>query len=146
VKCPKCESRLNKVKIKIRPEYGGDVLHDAEKTSEIELDQCHSCNGIWFDVQELDQYLDEKLVILNSPNVKDYKELDKKDGDCPRCHERMLKKPDPKGAGVTMDVCKRCKGVWLDSTEIDRIEKKNFSFGEKHALVFKNLKELFFSE
>ena len=56
----------------------------------------------------------------------------------------LEKKPAPKGAGFDVDVCKECNGVWLDSSEIDRLEKKNFPSGEKRALVFGNLKELFF--
>lgn len=143
MKCPKCDGTLNKVRITTRPEYGADILNDAEQTTEIEVDQCLSCNGIWFDVKELDQYLAEKLIILNSPKVSRYKELDKKQGSCPKCGQKMIQKPDPKGAGVTMDVCPKCQGAWLDSTEIDRIEKKNFSRGEKFALTFRHLKELF---
>ncbi len=144
MKCPKCESNLIKVKVTTRPEYGADILQDAELTQEIELDQCASCNGIWFDVKELDQYLAEKLLILDAPRVKDYGELNKKDGPCPRCHQMMKKKPAPKGGGFTVDVCEKCHGVWLDSSELDRLENKNFSFGEKQALVFRNLKELLF--
>ncbi|MBU1862941.1 MAG: zf-TFIIB domain-containing protein [Candidatus Omnitrophica bacterium] len=146
MKCPKCDSQLNKVKIKTRPEYGADVLQDAEQTGEIELDQCLSCNGVWFDVNELDQYLAEKLIILNSPKVKQQKYLNKKDGPCPRCNLTMVKKPAPKGAGFAIDVCEKCQGVWLDSTEIDKLEEKNWSTGEKHAVVFRNFKELFFNK
>lgn len=36
MKCPKCEGALNKVTIKTRPEYGTDILNDAEQTTEIE--------------------------------------------------------------------------------------------------------------
>jgi len=143
MKCPKCESTLGKVKITTRPEYGGDILNDAEQTSEIEVDQCLSCNGIWFDVKELDQYLAEKLLILHSNQVKEYKELNKKNGNCPKCESPLNKKPAPKNAGFKVDVCESCEGVWLDSGEIDRLEKKNFSWGEKHVLVFRNFKELF---
>ena len=146
MKCPKCGSMLNKVKIKTRPEYGADILHDAEQVDEIELDQCLSCNGIWFDVNELDQYLAEKLIILDSPKVARYKELDKKEGLCPKCNRVMVKRPAPKHAGFMIDVCEGCHGVWLDSSELDKLEKKNFSWGEKHALVFRHFKELFFKK
>lgn len=146
MKCPKCGGSLNKVKVKTRPEYGADILDDAEQVSEIELDQCLSCNGVWFDVKELDQYMAEKLIILDSPKVAEYKDLNKKEGICPRCNQAMNKKPAPKGAGFLIDVCEKCQGVWLDSSELDKLEKKNFSFGEKHALVFRNFKELFFKE
>lgn len=141
--CPKCGGVLNKVNIKVRPEYGADILQDAEQTSEIELDQCLSCNGVWFDVKELDQYLAEKLLILDSPGVSKYKELDKKVGTCPRCKQKMVKRSGPKNAGFMLDVCEKCNGVWLDSSEIDKLEKKNFTVGEKSALIFRHLKEIF---
>lgn len=141
--CPKCGGILNKVNIKVRPEYGADILQDAEQTSEIEIDQCLSCNGVWFDVKELDQYLAEKLVILDSPKVSKYKELDKKEGVCPRCKQKMIKKPAPKHTGFMLDVCEKCKGVWLDSSEIDKLENKNFKSKEKRALIFRHLKEIF---
>jgi len=143
MKCPKCDGTLNKVTVKVRPEYGADILQDAEQTSEIELDQCLSCNGVWFDVKELDQYLAEKLLILNSPKVSNHKKLDKKEGTCPRCDQKMVKKPAPKKAGFMVDICEKCQGIWLDSSELDRLEKRNFSLGEKHALVFRHLKEIF---
>jgi len=143
MKCPKCEGTLNKVTVKVRPEYGADILNDVEQTSEIELDQCLSCNGVWFDMKELDQYLAEKLLILDSPKVEGYENLNKKEGVCPKCNQIMIKKKAPKGAGFMIDVCKKCSGVWLDSSELDKLEDKNFSIGEKTALVFRNIKEIF---
>jgi Zn-finger nucleic acid-binding protein len=143
MKCPKCEGVLNKVTIKMRPEYGADILNDAEQTTEIEVDQCISCNGVWFDAKELNQYLAEKLLILDSPKVADRKKHEQKEGLCPKCNQPMKKRPAPKGARFTTDVCEKCQGVWLDSSEIDRLEFKNFTFGEKHALVWRDLMSYF---
>ena len=55
MKCPQCGGVLNKVTVTTCPEYGSDILNDAEQVGEIELDQCLSCNGIWFDANELEQ-------------------------------------------------------------------------------------------
>lgn len=145
MQCPKCGCVLNKVTVKTRPEYGGDILNDAELTRELELDQCVCCNGIWFDYNELDAYLSEKLLILDSLKVKEYKKLDKKEGLCPRCHQKMVKKPAPHNARFEIDVCEQCPGVWLDSSELDQLEDKNLSLGEKHALVLSYFKDLFSS-
>ena len=139
MQCPKCEGILAKVKIVARPEYGGDILSDAERTTELEVDQCLECNGVWFDVKELEQYLAEKLLILNSKRVDRYKDLDKKSGVCPKCQQAMVKKPAPNKAKLLIDTCGKCNGIWLDSTEIDQLEEKNFSAGEKHALFFRDL-------
>lgn len=143
MKCPKCGAALNKVKIKTRPEYGGDVLKDAEETREIEVDQCLSCNGIWFDQNELQQYLSEKLIILDSPPIEKYETYNKKAGLCPRCQTEMAKKPSPKDKSIIMDICEKCNGVWLDGSELDKLEGKNLTFIEKNKLVFRNLKALF---
>ncbi len=142
--CPKCESTLNKVKITTRPEYGVDILSDAEQTTEIEIDQCLSCNGIWFDVKELEQYLAEKLILLNSPKVGQHKNLNKKDGLCPKCKQMMVKKPAPKKAGFMVDVCEKCGGIWLDSSEVDKLERKNFSFEEMRKLCLRDWKRTLF--
>lgn len=37
---------------------------------------------------------------------------------CPRCRVRMEK--INKG-GVTIDVCRHCRGMWLDDEEIDKL-------------------------
>lgn len=141
--CPKCDQALIKVKVTTRHEYGGDILNDSEQTDEIELDQCTGCNGVWFDMDELDQYLSEKLLILNSSKVKEYKRYNEMDGACPKCNKPMVKERPKRFKGVLVDICKECKGIWLDSSELDRLEEKSLSLPEKHALVFKHFKELF---
>lgn len=140
--CPKCDGTLGKVTITKRPDYGDDVLRDAEAVERIEVDQCYSCNGIWLDAKELDQYLDEKLLILNSPQVKERKLHDQKTGRCPRCQKPMVKEKGPILL-MTIDVCRNCGGIWLDSGEINRLQSKNLTWAEKNKLVFRNLKELF---
>lgn len=143
MQCPKCHGTLSKVMVKKTPAYGGTVVDDAELTDEIEVDQCLSCTGIWFDVQELDHYLAEKLIVLDSEKSKTHRAFDRKDADCPKCHKQMGKQRAPKGAGFTMDVCSQCHGVWLDGSEIDRLEKRNFSGRQKLILQFSYLKGLF---
>lgn len=144
--CPKCGTTLNKVTIKTRPEYGADVLNDAEKMRQIEVDQCLSCNGIWFDKNELEQYLSEKLLILNSSLPDGYKAYNKKSGLCPKCNKEMVKRPALKDPLITMDACEKCGGIWLDGSELDKLEEKNFTFKEKNVLVFRYFKRLFKGE
>ena len=143
MKCPKCAGTLHKVTIRKTAEYGGDLLDDAETTDHLEVDQCLSCTGIWFDINELDQYLAEKLIVLDSQKPQGSRKLDKQEAECPKCGKVMEKKAAPKGAGVKMDVCAHCHGVWLDGSEIDRLEMRNFSLGQKLVLRFSYLKSLF---
>ncbi len=37
---------------------------------------------------------------------------------CPRCHIYMKKVHKN---GVTIDFCSKCKGIWLDDNEIDKL-------------------------
>jgi ribosomal protein L37AE/L43A len=37
---------------------------------------------------------------------------------CPRCHITMKK---IKRNGVTIDFCTKCRGLWLDDKEIDKL-------------------------
>ncbi len=38
---------------------------------------------------------------------------------CPRCETVMLDEIDRRG--VTIDLCKKCRGVWLDRGELEKI-------------------------
>ncbi len=146
MKCPKCAGSLMKMTVQKRAEYGADILQDAEKTQRIELDQCLVCNGVWFDLHELDHYLAEKLFIVDSPKSVDYKKHESQEGICPRCEVKMVRKPAPLEEDFMVDVCGKCHGVWLDSHELDRLEDKNISFSERMRLVFRNFKHSFSKE
>lgn len=37
---------------------------------------------------------------------------------CPKCHSELF---ELRKEGVMIDVCKSCKGVWLDSGELENI-------------------------
>ena len=124
--CPKCVGRLQKktVNVKFYSDKKGSEPKSISK--DLELDQCFSCGGVWFDQGELDQYMSDQLFDINSPLLGgdlDQK-LDQKDGKCPKCEEIMTKKPAPTDSSITIDFCEKCSGVWLDSTEIDQLEKK----------------------
>lgn len=117
--CPKCIGKLGEVSIRI------DNLAKAA-TDELNLDQCFVCGGVWFDAGELEKYLADKLTFVDSPSVGEdlRKELDQKTGKCPRCGVAMSKQPAPKDSSVTIDCCPKCRGIWLDNTEVDRLEDK----------------------
>lgn len=138
--CPKCIGKLNKVEVKFY-EIADMPTQKGARVSTLEVDQCFVCNGIWFDAGELEKYINKKLTILDSPaiDIELILEFDKKIVKCPRCNVEMVKKPVPIAKNITVDFCEKCRGVWLDSTEIDRIEAKNISFKEKISLLIKSL-------
>lgn len=80
------------------------------------LDECPKCRGQWFDHGELSK-------ISRGRNIENF--LDHFEGfekvsevSCPRCKgimdvERVL--------DIEVDVCVKCKGIWLDSGEYNSI-------------------------
>ena len=123
--CPKCIGRLQKKEIS---------MHETSEIKELQgavlsqtLDQCFVCGGVWFDKGELDKYVSEKITIIDSPSLGKAmdQELNEKEGKCPRCKEVLKKEPYKNEATIILDVCGKCGGFWLDSTEIDRIERTN---------------------
>jgi len=138
--CPKCIGKLNKVEIKFHEIANMPKQKGAAVTS-LEVDQCFVCNGVWFDAGELEKYIEKKLTIVDSApiDINLIVDFDKKVAKCPRCNVDMVKKQAPKAKDIIIDFCEKCHGVWLDSTEIDRIEAKNLTLKEKIILIIKNL-------
>lgn len=125
--CPKCLGKLQKKEINVKEVHEFKELKGAGVSYILEVDQCFVCGGVWFDKGELDKYTTEKLTIIDSATLGKQmdRKLDEKEGKCPRCKIMLKKGPYKKEPGITLDVCEKCGGVWLDSTEIDRVERAN---------------------
>jgi len=97
-KCPRCKVNLHIMKVR-----------------DIELDACPKCMGIWFDSTELDKIIGgaksfEEMAYLSDPlggNIH-----------CPSCGEKMNYSTIK---DVTIDFCKKCEGVWLDTGELSEL-------------------------
>ena len=117
--CPKCHKELHEIFISL------SKRHQASQKDSftLQVDQCFSCNGIWFDGNELEKYLEYDLVILKSPpiNPGQFRELNEKEGNCPRCDIKMDKEPAMSNPDITIDKCRQCDGIWLDCSEIDQL-------------------------
>ena len=123
--CPKCIGRLQKRDIQVDETHNVKELEGAGLSFTLEVDQCFVCGGVWFDKGELDKYTTERITVIDSNSIGADMDraLDKKEGKCPRCGVIMKQTPYEKDTSVTIDVCEKCGGIWLDSTEIDRLEK-----------------------
>ena len=121
--CPACDHDLQ-------------VFGDHESGTEI--DYCLHCKGIWFDGDEL------KLLVTN-PAMQARFQLPALDGpigwlpskprDCVRCIGQPLERKVL--SAVEVDVCRTCKGTWLDSGELERlteIHHKNSKVTEPESL------------
>lgn len=108
MKCPRCQTELQ-----TRPTDG------------VEIDECPSCQGIWFDNDELRRVKDETDNDLNWMDFELWKHEDRfriaaKPIDCPKCEVAMVA-IDYDETGVEIDFCTKCRGVWLDAGEFEKI-------------------------
>lgn len=75
------------------------------------LDFCPSCNGIWFDLGEVEDFLDATLPLgIEQPPEPPM--------ECPRCEGRLLEITFPQADLPPLDRCHECGGVWFDEGEV----------------------------
>lgn len=89
--------------------------------SEVEIDYCLDCRGIWLDAGELESLLgdsDQAAALLAS--FQKAKNCPEKKRKCPIC----LKKMEKVLVGETrhlIDRCKRGDGLWFDENELSDV-------------------------
>jgi uncharacterized protein len=105
--CPKCATSL-----------------ESKTLETIPVDQCPTCQGIWFDEEELQAVLtrshDFRRELHRSAGESS---LNQKRGRCPRDKSQMLRAFSATGERVVLDMCPDCHGLWLDGGELDRLIK-----------------------
>lgn len=89
--------------------------------SNIEIDECRACYGLWFDHKELGQILASGKIpsrLLSKKTVPSSVRL-RPEGTrpCPRCSKVL---DTSVIEGVTVDLCHDCKGLFLDSGELNQ--------------------------
>jgi Zn-finger nucleic acid-binding protein len=107
MRCVKCEGTLVPVRVE-----------------DVDLDQCRSCAGIWFDAHELERILRRKHIEPILGRARATPGDDERRGHCPRCKgEGYLVRIASPAEGVHIDTCAICGGKWLDGGEIDLLER-----------------------
>jgi Zn-finger nucleic acid-binding protein len=108
----------------------------------LEIDHCGRCGGVWFDHGEVERLRSgpsaafwatiarreaEAVTPCHNCHAPLSRELEKCPScgrknviDCPVC-DRLMQRQQV--AGITLDVCRTCKGVWFDHAELDTIWK-----------------------
>ncbi|MDE2944065.1 MAG: zf-TFIIB domain-containing protein [Gemmatimonadota bacterium] len=106
------------------------------------LDHCARCGGMWFELGEVQRLRSERPESLWSRipareerhraqchSCRAFVDRDapecaacgaKTRLNCPACDTRMLQ---VRQSSLTLDICKRCKGVWFDHHELEAIWK-----------------------
>lgn len=115
MRCPKCDSVMNKVSVE-----------------EIEVDCCGACEGIWFDLREHEHLKDirgsEDRIDLGD-SVKGTEMNPVRDIQCPRCSVKLVKLSMPGQTHIKYEQCATCGGVFLDAGEFT--DYKHLTFAEK---------------
>lgn len=127
--CPVCLG-IPLSKIRFKNKAGAELI----------LDSCKRCGGIWFDRDEVQLLRQMPADLLNEHvtlQASDYMMLchqchqlmprnadkcshcnHKNSLDCPICHKTMKTR---EYAGLKLDVCQDCDGVWFDNIELAQI-------------------------
>ncbi len=136
--CPVCLGvRMDKVRMGGSAAPGG-----AGSGQTLTLDHCTRCGGMWFELGEVQRLRRERPETLwarvpgrdqkhraQCHSCRAFLDRDRSvcgacgakiQLACPACERPLLRVPR---AGVTLDVCAACEGVWFDHHELDVIWK-----------------------
>jgi Zn-finger nucleic acid-binding protein len=106
MKCPKCKT---------------ETLRESAIEG-VAVDRCASCDGIWFDAEELGLLLAEDsrhVASLLRGNL--HEPADGKKGICPRDSSELLRVFSSIDRTVVIDACPDCHGIWLDGGEFEKL-------------------------
>jgi len=120
--------------------------------SNIELDYCLNCHGVWFDSNELELFL--KSIKLDTPDLllshileSVEAETKEKKRRCPICRRKMKKTKIGDRPKILIDACTRRDGLWFDGGEVYQLVKtlanKKPGGNEAHDKVMSFLAEVF---
>ena len=103
--------------------------------SEVEIDHCLSCGGIWLDSGELELLLEESEERDNflCSFQKDKKNKEKK-RKCPICLKKMDKVLCGIDQKVLIDNCRGEHGLWFDAGELEEVIKMG-SFDKENKVL-----------
>jgi Zn-finger nucleic acid-binding protein len=97
--------------------------------SNIELDYCLNCHGVWFDSDELELLL--KCMELDTPDLLLGHILDsaeakttEKARKCPICRRKMKKTTIGDRPKILIDICRLKDGLWFDGGEVSQLVKE----------------------
>ena len=102
MQCPKCQIELEPFTYK-----------------QIPVDRCPSCEGMWFDYEELDMLEDKEFAMddLKGSLIHREQETDMK---CPRCGKPM-RRFQYRLYSLELEYCVEGHGFWLDKGEEQRV-------------------------
>ncbi len=108
-----------------------ETLRDG--STQLEVDSCPNCMGVWFDSGELETFyksadLQKRLNPVGGQSLHHTYEISAAARRCPRCRKGMER---PLVGGISVDVCRECRGIWFDDGELAKITQIYKSRGLK---------------
>jgi Zn-finger nucleic acid-binding protein len=83
--------------------------------SRVRVDLCPHCKGIWLQRRELERAAPEAVKDLRPPP-----DAAPARSRCPACGNELVSFQYPQ-TYVNVDICPKCRGVWLDHNELKEI-------------------------
>ncbi len=102
--CPKCGEGMRRLQV-----------------DRAELDLCPRCWGTWYDTEELSRAAG--LRIGETMTAAALAGARRTDHRCPSCGALLYEREIERGAGLLIDQCPRCSGLFLDRDEFSRIKE-----------------------
>jgi Zn-finger nucleic acid-binding protein len=84
--------------------------------SDVAVDICTLCDGVWLDAGELEQLTDVAVRDMELPPSS--KVSDRK---CPKCSAYLHSFNYPQ-TYCAINMCRQCRGLWLDADELNEIQ------------------------
>ncbi len=113
MQCPKCNSAMETVAF-----------------DEVQIDQCTSCEGLWFQTGELERLRKETWMadyVLDDGSPKVGKKFNRIVAiDCPECDTDMRQEFDKEQPHIVYETCPNGHGTFLDAGEFTDLLHKTF--------------------
>lgn len=107
----------------------GRLLAYAGAHGQLVIDFCSSCEGFWFDGEELRKLVTRPELVDTFPlpprGQKPPPMLSSRARSCPRCEGQPLHQMAL--GDVVVDSCPGCRGSWLDAGELERLSQLHHS-------------------
>lgn len=106
---------------------------NTDPETKLEVDSCPECLGIWFDAGELQTFYQSRELLkrftpVGGESLHHTYELSTAARRCPRCRKGMER---PLVGGISVDVCRDCRGIWFDHGELQKVTQIYKSRGLK---------------
>jgi len=115
--CPRCGDRLSELVLSM-------------PSQSINIDRCLTCDGYWFDGNELPKVISESEMTMEEGTGASSQDRERL--RCPRCGCDMTKNVLFE---VEIDRCPECCGIWLDRGELYEVQRRYRDYERNKKLI-----------